>query len=86
MKKEHKFSIGYVFVALCLVLIIQSYISSMFAIETIPYSQFMSLLKKGDILEVAITQNQIVGKMRVEGKEKMFRTVRVDPELIVNEG
>jgi cell division protease FtsH len=81
MKKEHKFSIGYVLVALCLVLIIQSYIASKFAIETIPYSQFMSLLKKGDILEVAITQNQIVGKMRVEGKEKTFRTVRVDPEL-----
>lgn len=81
MQKKHKFSIGYVLVAFLMVLIIQSYIASKFAIETIPYSQFMSLLKKGDILEVAITENQIVGKLRVEGKDKMFKTVRVNPEL-----
>jgi hypothetical protein len=47
--------------------IIQSYIASMFAVQTIPYSQFLNLLKTGKIMEVAITANQIQGKMKVGG-------------------
>ena len=59
------------------VLIIQSYIASMFAAQTIPYSQFLDLLKAGKIVEVAVTANQIQGKMKVEGGQpgetKTFR-------------
>jgi len=85
MKKEHKFSIWYVLLGVWVVLIIQSYIASMFAAQTIPYSQFLDLLKAGKIVEVAVTANQIEGKMKVEGGQagetKTFRTVRVNPEL-----
>ncbi|HVO66653.1 MAG TPA: ATP-dependent zinc metalloprotease FtsH [Syntrophales bacterium] len=85
MKKEHKFSIWYVLIGVWVVLIIQSYIASMFAVQTIPYSQFLNLLKAGKIVEVAITANQIQGKMKVEGgtpgETKTFKTIRVDPEL-----
>jgi len=42
------------------------------------------LLKENKITEVAISANQIQGKMKVEGqgvgKEKIFRSIRVDPE------
>lgn len=82
MEKEHKFSIWYVLIGIWIVLIIQSYIASMFALKTIPYSQFMSLLKQGKIVEIAVTENQIQGKMKgSEGQTEDFKTVRVDPEL-----
>ncbi|MCX5839437.1 MAG: ATP-dependent zinc metalloprotease FtsH [Deltaproteobacteria bacterium] len=85
MERKHKFSIGYVLLGVWVVLIVQSYIASMFAYRVIPYSQFLSLLKEGKITEVAITANQIQGKMKadgdVPGETKGFRTIRVDPEL-----
>ena len=85
MEKRHKFSIWYVLLGVWVVLIIQSYIASMFAAQTIPYSQFLDLLKTGKIVEVAVTANQIQGKMKVDGgtpgETKIFKTIRVDPEL-----
>jgi cell division protease FtsH len=57
----------------------------MFAYQVVPYSQFLTLLKTGKISEVAVTANQIQGKMKVDGatagETKAFRTIRVDPEL-----
>jgi cell division protease FtsH len=84
MEKHHKFSIWYVLLGVWVVLIIQSYIASIFAAQIIPYSQFLSLLKAGKIVEVAVTANQIEGKMKVEGapnESKVFKTIRVDPDL-----
>ncbi|MBN1663299.1 MAG: ATP-dependent metallopeptidase FtsH/Yme1/Tma family protein, partial [Deltaproteobacteria bacterium] len=82
MEKEHKFSVWYVLIGIWIVLIVQSYIASMFALKTIPYSQFMGLLKQGKIVEIAVTENQIQGKMKgTEGGTENFRTVRVEPEL-----
>jgi len=85
MEKQHKFSVWYVLLGVWVVLIVQSYISSMFAYQVVPYSQFLTLLKTGKISEVAVTANQIQGKMKVDGaaagETKAFRTIRVDPEL-----
>ena len=85
MEKKHKFSLWYVLIGMWIVLIAQSYIASMFAVQTIPYSQFLTLLKTGKIVEVAITANKIQGKMKVDGgapnETKAFKTIRVDPEL-----
>lgn len=84
MEKHHKFSIWYVLLGFWVVLIVQTYLASLLAIQTIPYSQFLSLLKEGKITEVAISENIITGKMLSEGpgnREKSFRTVRVDHEL-----
>ena len=85
MEKRQKFSIWYILLGVWVVLIVQSYISSMFAHQVIPYSQFLSLLKTDRITEVAVTANQIQGKMKVDGapssETKAFRTIRVDPEL-----
>jgi cell division protease FtsH len=82
MEKRHKFSIWYVLLGIWIVLILQNYITAMFAIKTIPYSEFLRLLKENKVVEVAISANQIEGKMTDEatGKEQMFRTVRVDPD------
>jgi len=81
MEKHHKFSIWYILLAFWLVLIIQNYIATMMAVQTIPYSQFLKLVKDGKVTEVAITENQIQGTMTTEKGEQEFRTVRVDPDL-----
>ena len=82
MEKHHKFSIWYVLLCIWFVLLLQNYLVSMFAIRTIPYSEFLRLLKEKKIIEVAITANQIQGKLKdgEAGKETLFKTVRVDPE------
>ncbi|MBN2515727.1 MAG: ATP-dependent zinc metalloprotease FtsH [Deltaproteobacteria bacterium] len=81
MEKHHKFSIWYVLIGIWVVLIIQNYIASTYAVQTIPYSQFLNYLKANQVVEIAISENQIQGKMKIDSEEKKFKTVRVDPEL-----
>jgi len=82
MEKKHTVSIWYVLIGIWVVLIIQSYIASMLAVKTIPYSQFMNFLKQGKVTEIAVSQGEIQGKMKnAQGALEDFKTVRVDPEL-----
>jgi len=57
----------------------------MFSVEHIPYSEFIKALENGRVIEVTITSDRILGKMRASEKgkevEKTFTTVRVDEEL-----
>lgn len=59
MEKHHKFSIWYLFIGIWVVLIIQEFLGSAFAIQRIPYSQFLKLLKENKITEVAVSANKI---------------------------
>lgn len=85
MQKHHKFSIWYLILGIWGVLILQNILFSAFAIKTITYSEFLKLLKENKVSEVAITANQIQGRMRAEGDKTspgtLFRTVRVDEEM-----
>ena len=85
MEKHHRFSIWYVLIAVWVMLILHNMIVQIFAVERIPYSQFIKALEAGKIVEVAITENRIQGKMKVTEKgheqEKAFTTVRVDKDL-----
>ncbi len=82
MEKKHKFSVFYILIGVWVVLIVQSYIASMYAVKTIPYSQFMTLLKTGKVTEIAVSLDKIQGKMKgAQGKVEDFKTVRVDQEL-----
>jgi cell division protease FtsH len=82
MEKHHKFSIWYVLLGIWVVIIFHNFIVSMFAVKTIPYSEFLKLLKENKVSEVAIRANQIQGKIKEgpEAKETMFKTVRVDAD------
>jgi cell division protease FtsH len=66
-------------------LILHNALFSALSIRTIPFSEFLDLLKQGKLSEVAITSNQIQGRLKAEGAGlaagDMFRTVRVDPDL-----
>ncbi len=85
MENHHKFSIWYVLIAIWIVLILHNLIVQMFAVKHIPYSEFVKALNAGMVVEVAIGQDRIEGKMKViqDGPEveKPFSTVRVDPDL-----
>jgi cell division protease FtsH len=85
MEKHHKFSIWYVVIGIWVVLLIHNYLSAALSIQTVPYSQFLKMVKDKKVTEVAITSNQIQGRMIPEGgtevEGEMFKTVRVDPEI-----
>jgi cell division protease FtsH len=85
MEKQHRFSIWYVLIAVWIVLILQNWIVQMFSVERIPYSEFVKALQAGRVVEVAITQDRLQGKMKVvdngQEREKAFTTVRVDSDL-----
>jgi len=42
---------------------------SALAIKTIPYSEFLNLVKENRVAEVAISANQIQGKMKIDDKD-----------------
>jgi len=85
MEKQQKFSIWYVLLGIWVVLLIQNYLGSALAIKTIPYSQFLTLVKENRVAEVAISANQIQGKIITDDKDpsktELFKTLRVDPEI-----
>ncbi len=83
MQKHYRFSVWYVLLGIWIVLILQNLIFQAFAVKVVPYSQFLDLLKNDRVAEVAITQNQIQGRLvGQDGKPgERFRTIRVDPEI-----
>ena len=85
MQKQHKFSIWYVIVGIWIVLLIHNYLAAALAIRTIPYSEFLQLLRENKVTEVAIGRNQIQGRARFPGSTSqngdLFKTVRVDLEI-----
>ena len=85
MEKQHKFSIWYVILGIWVVLFAHNILLTAISIKTIPYSEFLSLVKQGLVKEVAITQNQIQGRMAGDGNGsasgELFRTVRVDSDI-----
>jgi len=85
MEKHHKFSMWYILLGIWVVLIIQNLLFMAMSIEIIPYSQFLELLRTHLVTEVAVTENQIQGRMRTaddpDGQGKLFKTIRVDPDI-----
>ncbi len=82
MERHHKFSLWYLLIGIWIVLLIQNYLATLFAIKSIPYSEFLRLLKQDRIKEIAVSSNLITGKMiGDDGKPHLFKTIRVDPEL-----
>ncbi len=93
MEKRRKITIWYILIGVWIIFFLQSFIASAFAVKNIPYSEFLQLVKDGQVAEVAISENRIQGRMVPkdggEGRGEMFRTVRVDDgisELLTSKG
>ena len=85
MKKQHKFSIVYAVIGFWLVLLLHNIIVSAFVVESIPYSEFIKLVKEGKVTEVTISQNAIQGRALLSESSSengdLFQTVRVDTDI-----
>jgi cell division protease FtsH len=83
MEKQTQVSIWYFLFALLAIVWLQQLWVQAREIEAIPYSQFQQLLKQGQVVEIAITENHIHGSLKQplpDGSTK-FVTTRVDPRL-----
>ena len=73
----------YVLVAVLGVLLLQGFWTSYSQVETIPYSEFETLLDQGKVAEVTVGADSIQGTVKEplpSGKREFF-AVRVDPQL-----
>jgi len=83
MENNTKFNVWYVLAAVWGVLLLQSLIFDQFRAKVIPYSEFIQALTQDKVIEIAISQDRISGKMKNEtgDGEVVFSTVRVDSDL-----
>ena len=83
MEKPTQFSIWYFLAAFLFLQWMHGLYVQWRAVEPIPYSQFLSLLKDGQIEEISITDNYINGTLKntvADGRQK-FVTTRVEADL-----
>lgn len=83
--KRIKFSIGYVLVWVLILMLIQQFIVRPLLLRSteIPYSEFKTALRAGEVTAVTIGAEQIAGARLIDGEEQAFYTVPVeDPNLI----
>ena len=84
MDKRTRYSIWYFLVAMFALQWVHSFYTQWRTVEPIPYSQFQTLLKEGQVDEISITDNYINGTLKkalAEGRQK-FVTTRVEPGLV----
>ncbi|MDO8719877.1 MAG: ATP-dependent zinc metalloprotease FtsH [Polaromonas sp.] len=83
MEKRAQFNVWYVLLALIVLQFLYGLYLQWRAVEPIPYSQFQTLLKDGQVTDISITDRYITGTLKQglpDGK-KTFITTRVAPEL-----
>lgn len=83
MEKNTKFNIWYVVAAIWGVLILQNLIFDQFRPQVIPYSEFIKAVLEDKVVEIAVGQDKISGKMKKDDSdaEILFTTIRVDTDL-----
>ena len=86
VNKKISFSVLCAFLTIGAVMFAHNFITPMQMLEELPYSEFKTLLAAGNVTEVTVTRQSLIGKLKPEegSKEpKLFTTVRVeDPDLV----
>ena len=82
MENKTKFNIWYIIAAVWGVLLLQNMLFEQFRPSVIAYSEFIDAVEKDKVIEIAVGQDRISGKMRGENDDEViFTTVRVDNDL-----
>ncbi len=83
IKQQIKFDLVYFIVVMFAVLFIREYWVGEDHSKTIPYSEFRSLLDKGEVADLVVGPTRIVGAYTKPGEpgKQHFSTVRVEPQL-----
>ncbi len=83
LKKETQFNLTYFFIAIIAILLIQDFWAHKKNVAYIPYSEFRSNLKSGNISEISILDKQIRGAFKEQiNNKKNFLTTRVESDLV----
>ena len=86
VNKKISFSVLCAFLTIGAVLFVLNFITPMQMPEELPYSEFKTLLAAGNVAEVTVTRQSLLGKLKPEegsNEPKLFTTVRVeDPDLV----
>ena len=82
MDKKQQFNLWYVAIAMAVIFLAQGWWQTYRTVAPLDYSEFLALLKKGEITEVTVGPSTIDGKFKTpqDGKE-FFTTTRVDPAV-----
>jgi len=82
MDKKTQLNIAYAMLAVLVILTFESWLTNR-QVELIPYSEFQTLLDKGQIAQVFVRKEFLEGKLRepLPDGRKAFVTTRVDPAL-----
>ncbi len=82
MEKQQQWNLWFFLVAFSLLLVFQDWWGTRSAVEPLPYSEFMRLLKEEKLSDLRIEQQQISGKLKEPiNNRSQFVTVRVEPDL-----
>ncbi len=83
MNKKHGFNAVYIIFAVWGIMLAQSLWVSMTQISHIPYSEFLTRLKTGEVSEVVVSDNHIRGKFKTVAKDQPaeFMTARMEDDL-----
>jgi cell division protease FtsH len=82
MEKQHQWNLWFFLVAFSLLLVFQDWWGTRSAVEPLPYSEFMRLLKEEKLSDLRIEQQQITGKLKEPiNNRSQFVTVRVESDL-----
>lgn len=82
MKKNHQWNLSYFAMAFVLLTLVQFLFIERRVVQSIPYSQFLQLLKEQKVSDLRVEKDQISGKLQepIDG-HNLFSTARVDPAL-----
>ncbi len=86
VNKKISVSVLCAFLTMGAVLFVLNFITPMQMPDELPYSEFKTLLAAGNVAEVTVTRQSLLGKLKPEERSKepkLFTTVRVeDPDLV----
>jgi cell division protease FtsH len=82
-KRQIKFNLAYVAIAALGVLLVQDAIMRSRQVATIPYSEFMRLVRGDQVAEIWISQNDVVGQLKspLPSGQTRFSTTRVETDI-----
>ncbi len=82
MQKPHNWNIGYFFIAILGILIIQNMVVQYRTVQPVPYSELETLLEQGKVEHLTLREKTIVGDLKEpdENGKKVIVANRVDPK------
>ncbi len=86
MEKKQQVSLWYFFVAVIVLLTIQNYFATTAHTENLSYNEFKTLLKAGQLDDVALGERILTGTLKSEGLEKFLPQDRLDKLKSSDEG